>query len=81
MGLYDDQVQGNVCPGEHCELELVMALFERADKEDEAWLYQRAPGGLVLENHIPNMYSMKLMKRWWVAKGKRMRSTKRTCLK
>lgn len=35
MGLYDDQVESHVCPGELGELEAVVAFLERANKEDK----------------------------------------------
>lgn len=37
MSLPDDQEEGHVCPGELCELELVVSLLQRVDEEDEAW--------------------------------------------
>jgi hypothetical protein len=37
VGLYDDKVEGDMCPREHCELEFVVAFLEGADKEDESW--------------------------------------------
>ena len=36
VGLYDDEVQGHVRPGELRELEAVVAVFERGYEEDEA---------------------------------------------
>jgi hypothetical protein len=36
VGLHHDQVQGHVCPSELRELELVVALLQRADEEDKA---------------------------------------------
>ena len=35
--LHDNQVESHVSPSELSELELVVALLERADEEDEAW--------------------------------------------
>jgi len=37
MRLSDNEEQGHVGPGELGELELVVALLEREDEEDEAW--------------------------------------------
>lgn len=36
VGLYDDEKEGEMCPGELGELETVMTLLEGADEEDEA---------------------------------------------
>jgi hypothetical protein len=80
VGLADDEEERHVGPGELGELELVVALLQREDEEDEAWkklVWVKVVGFL----DSPMMYSMKEMKRWWVAKGSRMRSTSRMCLK
>ena len=37
VGLDDEQEERHVCPGEHGELELVVAFLEGDDEEDEAW--------------------------------------------
>lgn len=36
VGLYNDQIERHVGPGELSELELVVALLERSDEENEA---------------------------------------------
>ena len=36
MGLYHDQVESHVCPGELGELESIMAFLKRANEEHEA---------------------------------------------
>lgn len=80
VGLADNEEQGHVGPCELGELELVVALLQREDKEDEACACQ-CLRVVVLRRDSPIMYSMKEMKRWWVARGSRMRSTSRMCLK
>ena len=35
MGLYDDQIEGHVRPGELGELEAIVAFLERGNKEDK----------------------------------------------
>jgi hypothetical protein len=63
------------------ELELVVALLQREDKEDETWNNESAQTRKRRSGNVPMMYSMKEMNLWWVARGSSRRSTIRMCLK
>ena len=80
VGLADDEEEGHVGPGELGELELVVALLQGEDEEDKACAGQDLKSPLLGES-LPIMYSMKEMNLWWVARGSRILSTSRMCLK
>ena len=75
-------------PGELGKLEAVVAFLKRADKEHKPC--KRSQSRISsptsadddpCSGDVPMTYSMKLMKRWWVAKGSKTLSTSTICLK
>lgn len=75
-----DEEERHVGPSELAELESVLPFLQGRDEEDEAWRVRRAEEYDV-ERNLPIMYSIKEINLWWVARGSKMRSTSKMCLK